>query len=362
MKDYDLLDVEQLSQDSYFRNWVFGKTDEGDTFWEHWQAGNPVRRQLVAQARLLVLSMTAETSNIFTDQEILDGKNRILAEISVSSQKRSVFNFMWLRLAASVVIMLGIGWWLLDSRTVSQVKDIGLGLNTQTTVLNEESGPKTITLPDGSRVTLATQSELRYGRNFGDSIRYVYLVGGAFFQVVKNPQKPFVVNTRQLVTKVLGTSFHVAAYEKDSETRVSVVTGKVTVSRQPAASDAATTSSAEIVLVPNQKAVFNQQDQQLVKTLVENPQPVSARVQEQDFVFQETNLKQVYQMLEKYYGVQITFDQQVFAHCSVTADLRQESLYKKLDLICEIIQAQYKIADGQILISGAGCQKQQSPF
>nr|WP_298935606.1 FecR family protein [uncultured Dyadobacter sp.] len=357
MKNYDLLDDVELSQDAYFRSWVLGQTGENDTFWEHWQAASPARRQLTAQARLLVLSISAEPSGIFNEEEIRDGKNRILEEIFHSPAKRPVFNFMWLRLAASVVIMLGLGWWLLDSRTVSPARHIGLALDLQTTVRNQEPGPKMISLPDGSKVSLAPNSELHYSQNFGDSIREVYLTGGAFFKVVKDPQKPFLVNTRQLVTKVLGTSFHVSAYEKDTETRVSVVTGKVTVSRRAAASGA-TIRSPEIVLVPNQKAVFNQQDQQLVKTLVDNPHPVSTGVQEQDFVFQETNVNQVYQMLEKFYGVQITFDQQALAHCSVTADLRQESLYKKLDLICEIIQAEYKIADGQILISGAGCKKQ----
>jgi len=84
----------------------------------------------------------------------------------------------------------------------------------------------TVTLTDGSRVTLAPQSRLTV-TPFGAAARTVSLVGEAYFDVAPAPGAPFIVRTGAVTTRVLGTTFDVRHYAGDSAVRVAVVTGKV---------------------------------------------------------------------------------------------------------------------------------------
>ena len=85
-----------------------------------------------------------------------------------------------------------------------------------------------ITLQDGSVVKLNSGSELRYPSSFaGMDNRQVYLKGEAFFDITKNPKKPFVVKTEEMFTQVYGTVFNISAYENDDKIEVVLVEGSV---------------------------------------------------------------------------------------------------------------------------------------
>lgn len=360
MKHYDQFTVEELCEDPYFRNWVLERLDADDRFWEQWQESNETRRMLAGQARLLVMALHEDDASLFNAKEIEEGKRKILDQVGYQSEKGKRMSFVWLRIAASLLVISGIGWWLTANRfSAKTVEPTFTEANTssQTSHRNPDLRPKTITLPDGSKVKLAKGSELVYGYHFGDSTREVYLKGEAFFDVVKDADRPFLVRTQKLTTRVLGTSFNITAYDKDPDIQVAVRTGKVTVFKQGETNNKDDSFSTEIVLVPNQMAVFNKEQQLLIKTLVTNPLPVTKNIKDEAFVFDQAPVGQVYDALEKYYGVDITYDQELMSQCTVTADLRGESLYKQLDLICEVLQAEYKTIDGQIVVSAAGCRK-----
>ena len=84
-------------------------------------------------------------------------------------------------------------------------------------------------MPDGSLVWLNSESQLQYPEKFSDSTRVVHLVGEAFFEVMKNVRRPFIVQTANLTTTVLGTKFNVNAYKNESWEKVSLVEGLVKV-------------------------------------------------------------------------------------------------------------------------------------
>jgi transmembrane sensor len=89
--------------------------------------------------------------------------------------------------------------------------------------------PQRLHLADGSVVTLAPQSQLRYPAQFASASREVYLDGEAFFEVSKDPRRPFRVHSGAWVTQVLGTKFNVSAVPGASQLAVSLVEGKVQV-------------------------------------------------------------------------------------------------------------------------------------
>lgn len=86
-----------------------------------------------------------------------------------------------------------------------------------------------INLPDGTSVILKQGSSLRYAAKFNGHTREVHLSGEAYFEVKKDPSRPFLVYSNELVTKVLGTSFSVKAWKDDKKFKVTVTTGKVAV-------------------------------------------------------------------------------------------------------------------------------------
>ena len=86
-----------------------------------------------------------------------------------------------------------------------------------------------ITFPDGSVVWLNAGSKVTYDSNFARESRNVGLTGEGYFEVSKNKELPFVVNTGKLTVKVLGTKFNLKSYEEDSEVKVTLKEGAVKV-------------------------------------------------------------------------------------------------------------------------------------
>jgi len=123
----------------------------------------------------------------------------------------------FMRVAASIIILFGIG--LLAQTTYTK-----LYLN-KTFVCEAGEANKSITLEDGSIITLNSDSKLIYPREFDKNERRVELIGEAFFDIAKNPNKAFIINAKDAEVKVLGTSFNINAATNKVE--VLVKTGKV---------------------------------------------------------------------------------------------------------------------------------------
>ena len=102
-----------------------------------------------------------------------------------------------------------------------------------------------ITLADGSQVWLNADSRIKFATAFGNS-REVFLEGEAYFEVAKDERHPFLVHTRNLTTRVLGTRFNVNAYSGSGSIEVTLLEGKVMLSAP----------SDTLLLAPHQRAVF----------------------------------------------------------------------------------------------------------
>ncbi|UOR05204.1 FecR domain-containing protein [Hymenobacter aerilatus] len=214
-----------------------------------------------------------------------------------------------------------------------------------------------LTLMDGSRVTLSPGSSLKYRHGLAGSRREVRLRGEAFFQVAKNPNKPFLVYTDQLVTTVLGTSFRVKAYA-GRKNEVAVQEGRVSVQLRRGANLSATPiqpATESIILLPNQQVVYSAlTPRPLRKQLVQNPVILAP----QTFTFDKQPVEKVLQALEKAYGVEIVYDQAKLANCTITITFYQEaeSLFDRLDVLSKALGASYSTADNaRILFQSDGC-------
>lgn len=148
-------------------------------------------------------------------------------------RERSLFGSM-LRVAAVITLALGLGYFMLqyDSATNAdpQVAEMVIKYN--------PPGRKSrINLPDGSVVWLNADSKLSYQKGFTDSLRLLELEGEAFFEVSKDKNRPFIVQSGNVSTQALGTSFNIKFYNDEEDIEVSLLTGKVSVTTTDSAVD-----------------------------------------------------------------------------------------------------------------------------
>jgi transmembrane sensor len=226
-------------------------------------------------------------------------------------------------------------------------------------IINDGDKPRLVNLQDGSSVILQKNSRISFAKVFSKEKREVYLSGEAFFEVAKNPAQPFFVYANELIAKVLGTSFSVRAYETDKEVKVVVKTGKVSVFSQKDNKTIELRNNRElagIVITPNQQVVFQREEVRILREIVEKPDLLNLPIEQQNFVFKRTPIAEVFTMLEKAYGVDIVYDEEVLSKCTITASLADEPLFEKLKMICTAIEANYEEIDGQIVISAKGCE------
>ncbi len=255
--------------------------------------------------------------------------------------------------AASVagLVVAGSGWLIWQQQPDKQAF-AGIASRPEqadwTLTSNQSDTPRSLTLTDGSTISLLPNSQVRYPARFAGALRTVQLSGEAFFAVRPDKAHPFVVQTRSVLVRVLGTSFTVRAFADQPTAEVSVRTGRVSVS--PA------DGKTGIVLIPNEKATLMVAGNRLAKSLVTQPVVLNPKAVTNQFVFADTPVPDVFGMLEQAYGVTIRYDRQRLANCTLTARLTDQPLFTKLGMVCTSIGANYHVDGTTIVVDGAGCE------
>jgi len=224
-------------------------------------------------------------------------------------------------------------------------------------IANVENKSREIKLEDGSKVTLEPKSEVRFAKKFAADKREIFLTGEAFFSVKRDETRPFLVYTKEVVTKVLGTSFNIKAYPDEKEITVAVRTGRVSVyanSLKPANSVAPT--SAEVILTPNQQVVYNLIDERVSKQLVKHPEVILSKSTLFSMHYDGSPVTKIFKVLEDNYGVEIRYDEELLKNCVLTTTMSDEGLYERIEVICKAIGAHYSVEDAVIYIKSNGCK------
>lgn len=358
--DYLNYTIDDFVTDEYFRKWVTNLLPNEDKFWEHWLKEHPHKTEVVSQARFVVKALEMEHAKI-SDHRVANKVAQIMAmSDETPTEIRPLVQHYWWKIAAAVLLVAGISWYLTlqpEAETTGYEQIIAEHKGPMAEKINNSDQALKISLSDGSEITLQPKSKLSYPETFAPDRREVYLSGEGFFDIAKNPDRPFLVYAGEIVTKVLGTSFSVKAYDTDPNLVVQVRTGKVHVLPRKVKKDSSLKQAEGAILTPNQMAIYTRSSDKLIKTLVNEPVIVKAsHTKFSDFNFYNAPVPEVLRTLEKGYGVTIVFDEELLARCTLTAPLENESLYEKLNLICKVIRASYEVVDAQIIISSKGCE------
>jgi transmembrane sensor len=369
MKDFRLFDISDFVMDEDFIRWVHEKNNDDNDFWTNWLRENPDKHLVVAEAKRILESIGTEQKMI-SEVEIGGEVKRLLDTIRVQTlqPKKAVklryVSQRWMSVAAILLVAVACTAFYFFLKQDKALPKYSYAAMTPSKNLvenvNTSGKPFMVTLPDGTTVELASNSRISYANNFNSNeTRDVYLLGEAFFNVTKNPGRPFRVFANEIVAKVLGTSFRIRCFEKDSVIRVIVRTGKVSVYSQTATDEkitAAPNHMGGIILTPNQELLYQKSKEKFRKKLLENPVMVLPEVESKNLVYEEAPLEKVFSQLSKIYDISIIYDKELLKNCMVTADLRNESFYNQVMLICKAIGASYEIIDGQAVIQARGCE------
>ncbi|QHV97140.1 FecR family protein [Spirosoma endbachense] len=369
---------EDFVADSYFRQWVKNPDEASTLYWESYLADYPEKAEAIQQAIDLVKQIADATSTLAhpikgDDEERIWAAIRNQIELSPQPSTNPFTKIFrrnwrnWIAIAASIAMMMSLGWWWLrvrhagnDQERFHELAQLDQSLIEQT---NDTDRPRLIALPDGSTIILQKGSQVTFSKKFNGPNRAVYLIGEAYFEVAKDPSRPFLVHANGLLTKVLGTSFTIRAFADDKDVVVTVRSGRVAVFPQTDKQQqqkVSTPSLDGIVLTHNQQIVFARQQARLIRTrdvVATTPVfPKGLSTSSTNFIFNATPVSDVFRELEKVYGVKIRYDKNVLGNCRLTADLTDESLSEKLTIICKSIEAEYQMQQLAIAVSGPGCQ------
>ncbi|WP_372645909.1 FecR family protein [Ancylomarina sp.] len=236
------------------------------------------------------------------------------------------------RLAASIIILFGIG--LLVQTTYTHLYP------NKTFVCEINEANKSITLDDGSVITLNSNSKLIYPRKFKTNERRVKLIGEAFFNIAKNPNKAFIINAKDAEVKVLGTSFNINAATNRVE--VLVKTGKVQFS-------SINKPDNKLILISGDFASLKESI--LEKTIIRDDNYLSWKTRQ--MVFRDTKLNEVAKVLNRTYQVQIRFQEAELKDLALNSDFDHEPLDNILNYMCAPFNLVYEKNGNQILIKKA---------
>lgn len=202
---------------------------------------------------------------------------------------------------------------------------------------------RTVSLPDGTSVTLNHYSTLTYPERFKSDNREVELNGEAYFEVSKDKKHPFIVQTEAVDVRVLGTQFNVDAYRDSPDVRTTLLTGSVAVSNK--------SNSEHMILKPNEIAIYNKVEKKLTRKLLEDAtDEISWRHGE--FIFDDVPLRDIARELSNSFGTTIQITDPTLQNYRISARFRNgEDLETILSVLQDAGYFNYSHNDKQITIT-----------
>lgn len=368
MNHYKYYSVEDFVQDLRFRTWVKNASREEDLLWQNWLRENRQKQDVIEEARAIVLSIHPVEHESISDREIQLEVENILARINEDEEdinqtvpvNRSSFSLA-LKVAASIALIIAGSWYgvrsLKSNEPLNATENHVLAANFMIERINKSDDTLLINLPDKSSILLAQNSTIRYPKEFNGQTRDVFLEGTAFFEVTKNPKKPFYVNAGNIIAKVLGTSFEISTDLEDSEVRVIVKSGTVSIYCNPDQDKKDLGNEPNVILTENEQFLYNEKNvSKLEHTRLDSSSIRKLSVPDTYRTFSGTPITEVFASFSKAYGVKINYDHAQIQDCSVTASFTDEPFTLKLDLICRSIGVKYEIVNDEVAITGNGCK------
>lgn len=290
-----------------------------------WLSANEKNQKYFNEMRLIWDTSKQLGSKHLESEDIAWKKFKARAE-ERKAERSKADSYNWLKIAASLILLIAISWLgyqkfktpeLIERLTVAQ--------------------SSTVILPDESVVKLNKNSAMSYPEYFKGDKREIRLTKGeAFFTITPDSDKPFIIKTKEITIRVVGTSFNVKCSENSTE--VIVASGKVKVMQK----------GNEISLNPNEKVIAHHQNQELKKEEVTDQ--LYQYYFTKTFVANGTPLWRIVEVLNEAYNVKIVIRNKDLENLPLTSTFKNESLEQILDVLKETFNLQIIKEDSIIIL------------
>lgn len=248
--------------------------------------------------------------------------------------------FRWMvttaTVAASILLFVGLTFLYRESESVVSTSFA----SHEQEVSEAPEGVTQVKLPDGSKVMLRDGSRLDLTSSFEGNTREIALEGEAYFDVVPDSLKPFIIHTGKVKTTVLGTAFSIKAHPYEKRVLVTVVRGKVKVEDD---------KKVLAILEADDQLVYNIKSNEGVTKTVEAVKEVDWK--SHDMIFRDTPFGHITQELAEIYEVNIAFDSNALPQRLITASLDdRDSIERLLDILCTSQRAYCVLEEGVYVI------------
>ena len=244
-------------------------------------------------------------------------KPRMKEEKTISPKVVSLQNRRsWLRIAAAAAILIVGGLF-----TFNQLNS---GLDWQEIAVTNTT--KDLILVDGSKITINEASELEYPTEFSTKERRVKLKGEAFFDITKNPEKPFIIETGDLRIRVLGTSFNVRNFGNESLAEITVRSGRVEVTH--------INGGFTQILEANDQLTFDK-NRKKVREVSKDNNLNALGWWSGKLVFDNEKMSRVKLAIERTYNIELDFVDTEMLKCpyTISNDVKSEGLENFLEVL-----------------------------
>lgn len=340
----DRYEIEELVINDSFINYCFNRNPSDTAHWKNYLTEHPEEAATIAEARELVLGISLM---------LIETKEEETVVVPMHSRRK---NLQTLFTAAAIAAVIAISTFFLF-RNKPEVS-VAPQLYAFTTALAEK---RTIKLPDSSTVILNAGSELLLDKDFGRENRSVNLKGEALFEVQHDAEKPFIVGVEGYDVKVLGTVFNVKAYPGDKKSETSLISGKVEIYLKH-------TAAAYKTLLPKEKFVIVKDLETLkaastpadikprstaIMPLSYNRNQVNVETawSQNRLVFENETFSDIRQKLERWFNVQIIFEDKIVEQYTFTATFEKEDINQVMKALQASYGFKYNIKGKEIKIS-----------
>lgn len=311
-------------------------TREEQAVVEKWVAGSEDNRRYYNQMKIVFekAAVVKDREEFDTDAAWINLKQRLhqAPGNTIPLNSRKQFSMYW-KVAASILIVLSVGYGAFRL-TQRQVEPI---------VISAGSEAMQDTLPDGSVTFLNKQSTVAYTYSSGKPVRSVTLKGEAFFDVKHTEEKPFIIETEDVIIEDIGTTFNVKAYPESPTVEVFVETGEVAFY---------TAQHPGIRLTEGETGVYHKASRTFEKTRSDtNVLAYKTRV----FNFYNVDLGTIVESLNDVYETKLRLANPALESCRINVSFKGEPIEVIAEIIAETLNFNLSKSDNEIVLDGSGC-------
>lgn len=258
----------------------------------------------------------------------------------INNKNTRFFQSTFMRIAAVLVMAVLITvLWNAKNRNSPDSYELTAESSTQLQKSTEYGELSNVNLSDGSQVKLNAGSKICFDERFTGRTRKVSLRGQAFFEVARDENKPFIIQTDDLEISVLGTSFDVKAFDDDDFALVTVVSGKVKVRSQ----------EEEYIITPNEQVYFQKSTGKIKKREVRSKDFI--KWMDGTLYFDKTDVGEMIKQLERWYNVKFIINTPDVYTKTVSGEYINENLPSILKIIAFSLNVDYKIEGDKIILN-----------